>query len=153
MWLYWCIYTLSEIITVPNIGAKAKPNNEKNIIIKNCPLFTNIISEINNTQIDNTKDIYKVMTMYDLVSDNSSKTSESLWQYYRDEPFLDNNGAIADFPEGNNNSALFKFKAKMTDRTENDGTKNVKIRVPLKYLSNFYEFLQCHKLIVKLILL
>ena len=143
MWLYWCIYTLSEIITVPNIGAKAKPNNEKNIIIKNCPLFTNIISEINNTQIDNTKDIYKVMTMYDLVSDNSSKTSESLWQYYRDEPFLDNNGAIADFPEGNNNSALFKFKAKMTDRTENDGTKNVKIRVPLKYLSNFYEFLQC----------
>ena len=144
MWLYWCIYTLSEIITVPNIGAKAKPNNEKNIIIKNCPLFTNIISEINNTQIDNTNDIYKVMTMYDLVSDNSSKTSESLWQYYRDEPFLDNNGAIADFPEGNNNSALFKFKAKMTDRTENDGTKNVKIRVPLKYLSNFYEFLQCH---------
>ena len=144
MWLYWCIYTLSEIITVPNIGAEAKPNNEKNIIIKNCPLFTNIISEINNTQIDNTKDIYKVMTMYDLVSDNSSKTSESLWQYYRDEPFLDNNGAIADFPEGNNNSALFKFKAKMTDRTENDGTKNVKIRVPLKYLSNFYEFLQCH---------
>ena len=144
MWLYWCIYTLSEIITVPNIGAKAKPNNEKNIIIKNCPLFTNIISEINNTQIDNTKDIYKVMTMYDLVSDNSSKTSESLWQYYRDEPFLDNNGAIADFPEGNNNSALFKFKAKMTHRTENDGTKNVKIRVPLKYLSNFYEFLQCH---------
>ena len=144
MWLYWCIYTLSEIITVPNIGAKAKPNNEKNIIIKNCPLFTNIISEINNTQIDNTKDIYKVMTMYDLVSDNSSKTSESLRQYYRDEPFLDNNGAIADFPEGNNNSALFKFKAKMTDRTENDGTKNVKIRVPLKYLSNFYEFLQCH---------
>ena len=144
MWLYWCIYTLSEIITVPNIGAKAKPNNEKNIIIKNFPLFTNIISEINNTQIDNTKDIYKVMAMYDLVSDNSSKTSESLWQYYRDEPFLDNNGAIADFPEGNNNSALFKFKAKMTDRTENDGTKNVKIRVPLKYLSNFYEFLQCH---------
>ena len=84
------------------------------------------------------------MAMYDLVGDNSSKTSESLWQYYRDEPFLDNNGAIADFPEGNNNSPLFKFKAKMTERTENDGTKNVKIRVPLKYLSNFYEFLQCH---------
>ena len=80
--------------------------------------------------------------MYDLVSDNSSKTSESLWQYYRDEPFLDNNGAIADFPEGNNNSALFKFKAKMTDRTENDGTKNVKIRVPLKYLSNFWRALE-----------
>ena len=34
----------------------------------------------------------------------------------------------------NNNSASFKFKANI-GRLENDGTKNVKIRVPLKYLS------------------
>ena len=26
-------------------------------------------------------------------SDNYSKTSESLWQYYRDEPALDNNNS------------------------------------------------------------
>ena len=40
--------------------------------------------EINNAQIDNAKDI--VMTMYNLIeySDNYSKTSESLWHYYRD---------------------------------------------------------------------
>ena len=38
------------------------------------------------------------MPMYNLIqySDNYSRTSTS-WQYCRDEPFLDNNGAIADF--------------------------------------------------------
>ena len=39
------------------------------------------------------------MPMYNLTeySDKYSKTSESLWQYCTDEPFLDNDGAIADF--------------------------------------------------------
>ena len=84
------------------------------------------------------------MTMYNLIehSDNYSKTSGSLWQYYRDEPFLDNNGAIADFLADNNNSASFKFKTKIAGRSGNDGTKNVKIRVPLKYLSNFWRTLE-----------
>ena len=50
--------------------------------------------------------------MHNLIeySDNYSKTFGSLWQYYRDEPFLNNNGAIADFPTDNNNSAWFIFK-------------------------------------------
>ena len=91
------------------------------MIIKNCAPFTDCISEINNTQIDNAKGIDEVMPMYNLI-----KTSGSLWQYYRDETFLDDNGAIADFPAGNNNSALFKFKTKIADRTGNDGTKNFK---------------------------
>ena len=36
------------------------------------------------------------MPMHNLIeySDNSSKTSGSLWQYYKDEPFLYANGAI-----------------------------------------------------------
>ena len=91
------------------------------------------MSEINNTQIDNSKDIDIVMPMYNLIEyNNYSKTSGSLWHYYRDEPFLDN-GAIADLPGDNNNSALFKLKIKIAGRTGNDGTQNVKIRVPLKY--------------------
>ena len=42
--------------------------------------FTNCISEINNTQIDNTKDIDMVMLMYNLIeySDNYLKTFGSL---------------------------------------------------------------------------
>ena len=79
------------------------------------------------------------MSIYKLIeySDNYSKTSGSLWQYYRDEPFLAN-GAIADVPANKNNSAFFKFKTEISGRTGNDGTKNVKIRVLLKYLSNFW---------------
>ena len=51
----------------------------------------------------------------------------SLWQYYRDEPALNNAGNIIDFPanynnsNNNNNSILFKFKEKITRPTENDG--------------------------------
>ena len=69
------------------------------------------------------------MPMYNLIeySDNYSKTSGSLWNYYRDEPHLNANGAIADFPAGNNNSASFKFKAKIAGRTGNDGTKMLKL--------------------------
>ena len=50
-----------------------------------------------------------VMPIYNLIkySDNYSKTSGSLWQYYRDEPFIDNNGNIIDIPDGPD-SASFK---------------------------------------------
>ena len=56
------------------------------------------------------------MPMYNLIeySDAYSKTSESLWQYYRDKPALDNNNNIIDFPANNNNSISFKFKQQMT---------------------------------------
>ena len=50
--------------------------------------------------------------------------------------FLDTS-AIADFLANKKNSASFKFKTKIADRTGKDGTKNVRIRVPLKYFSNF----------------
>ena len=42
-------------------------------------------------------------------SGNYSKTSGSLWQYFRNDPALAN-GAIVDFPPANKNSASFSFK-------------------------------------------
>ena len=59
----------------------------KGVAFKNCSPFTNCISEFNNTQIDNCKDIDIVMPMYNLIqySENYAKTSGSLWQSYRDE--------------------------------------------------------------------
>ena len=71
-------------ITVPNTGTAANLNNRKNIIIKNCAPFSDCISEINNAQIDNAKDIDIVMPIYNSIeySDNYSKTSGSLLQYY-----------------------------------------------------------------------
>ena len=47
-------------------GADANNRNKKEIF-KNCAPFTNCISEINNTQIDNAKDIDIVMPMYNLI--------------------------------------------------------------------------------------
>ena len=48
---------MSVTIIVPNTAAAgAAENNRKNIIIKNCAPFTNCISKINHTQIDNAKD-------------------------------------------------------------------------------------------------
>ena len=57
-------------------------NANKKVIFKNCFPFTNCISEINNTRVDNAKDIDIVLLMYRLIeySDNYSKTSASLWQ-------------------------------------------------------------------------
>ena len=61
-------------------AAAAVNNDDKKVIFKNCAPFTNCISEINNTQIDNAKDIDIVMPMYNLIecSDNDAKTSGSL---------------------------------------------------------------------------
>ena len=96
---------------------------------------------INNTQIDNTKDNDVVKPVYSLIeySDNYSKTSGRFWQCHRDEPALSDASAVDNFP---GNSTLFKFKQNITGATGNDGTKNIEIMVPLKYLSNFSRILE-----------
>ena len=55
-------------------------NNGKNVIFKNYAPFTDCISEINDTQIDNAKDIDIVMPMHNLIEyrDNYFNTSGSL---------------------------------------------------------------------------
>ena len=123
-------------------GAAANNTNKK-VIFKNCAPFTNCISEINNTQIDNAKDIDIVMPMYNLIeySDNYAKTTRSLWQYCRDITARNNNNEIIVF-DVNNPTDSFKFKAKITGQTGNNGTKDVEIMVSLKYLSNFWRTLE-----------
>ena len=80
------------IITIAMAGdddaAKWFDERDKGVIFKNCVPFTKCIRRINNTDIDNAQDIDIVMPMYNLIeySDNYSKTSGSLWQYYKDDP-------------------------------------------------------------------
>ena len=70
------------IITGAGDDAAVRPADErdKGVIFKNCTPFINGISEINNTQIDNAKDIDIVMPMYNLIEyrDNYAKASGSL---------------------------------------------------------------------------
>ena len=132
-------------ISVNNTAAQgAAPNNiNKKVIFKNCAPFTNCISEINNMQIGNAKDIDIVMPMYNLIeySDNYAKTTGSLWQYCKDIPARNANDDIIIFADGNTTDS-FNFKVKITGRTENDGAKDVEIMAALKYLSNFWRTLE-----------
>ena len=78
------------------------------------------------------------MSIYNLIeySENYLKTYVSLCQYYRDKLFINNNEVITNVPD-NPDATSFKSKEKLTGHTGNDGTKDVQIIVPLKYLSNF----------------
>ena len=137
---------VKENITVNNTVAEgaAANNAAKKVILKNCAPFTNCISKINNTEIDNAQYIDIVMSMYNLIeyNDNYSKTSGSLRQYFKDIPPVNNAGNIVDFTATNTTDS-FKFKTKITGQTNNDGEINgVEIMVPLKYLSNFWRTLE-----------
>ena len=94
------------------------------MVFKNCAPFTKCISEINNTQVDNAKDIDIVMPVYNLIeySYNYSKASGILWQCCKDIPAADNNNVVVNFAE-NNLTDSFNFKVKMTGQTGDDGTK------------------------------
>ena len=71
-------------ITIAEAGddaaARQADERDKVVVFKNCAPFTNYISEINNTQADNAKDIDIVMSMYNLIeySNKYAKTSGSL---------------------------------------------------------------------------
>ena len=85
------------------------------------------------------------MPMYNLIeySDNYSNTSGSLWQFTRDESPLNNNVNPDDVSV--NNSSSFKYKSNVfrsLTAAANEVFKNVKIAVPLKYLSNFWRSLE-----------
>ena len=129
---------VSRTITITRAGtddaAKRLDEKNKGVIFKIFTPFTDCISKVNNTQIDNAKYIVVLMPVYNLIeySDNYSKTSGSLWQYYRDDP----NDNIT-------KSESFRFKIKRAGKTPAAGNiKDVEIAVLLKYLSNFWRTLE-----------
>ena len=83
---------MSGTITITGPGADDAINGldewNKKVILKNCKPFIDCTRKINNTQIDHSKDLVAVMPIYNLIecSHNFSKTSGSLWQYYRHDP-------------------------------------------------------------------
>ena len=105
-------------------------NANRKVIFKSCAIFTDFISEINNTQIDNSKDIHVVIPMYNLIeySDIYSNALGSLCQYHRDELALNNAGTVIDFLADKNESFSFKFKEKITGQTGAGSTKDVYLR-------------------------
>ena len=84
------------------------------------------------------------MPMYNLIEygDNYSDTSGSLWQFKRDEQNM-NDGNPANITA--TDSSSFKYKSslfKPVTAVDKGVLKDVKIAVPLKYLSKFWRFLE-----------
>ena len=133
-----CDYSDAYISVTGNITAT--PNNVvTQVLFKNCAPFKDCRTEINDTFVDYADFINITMPMYNLIeySDNYSDTSGSLWQFKRDE--IINNANVTN----DNNASSSKYKANLIGNTENSGRKNeVKIAVPLKYLSNFWRSLE-----------
>ena len=71
---------------------------------------------MNNTQVDDTKDLHVAMPIYNLTkcSYNYSETSGSWWKSCTDEP--DGNTKV---------SISFEFKSRFTNNTGNAGTVDV----------------------------
>ena len=122
LWDYADSYILVKgTITITGAGnndiARQVDEIDKGITFKNCAPFIKCINRVNNTETDNAKDIDILMPMYNLTeySDNYSKTSGSLRQYYKDDP----NNNLTD-------SELFKYKVKITGKTPDDGNTMLK---------------------------
>ena len=141
-------------VTAPGVNNNANNIRDKRnrpVILKNNAPFVSCITRINGELIEDADDLDIVMSMYNLLeySKNYRKTIGSLYNYYRDE--------LCDDADDNNfdsikvvNSNTFKYKNKITGNTYNvdagaqgydvnkNGTQEVELAIPLKYLGNFW---------------
>ena len=129
-----CDYVKAYILVDGTIRGTGGNNNTR-LALKNCAPFTKCNLEINDEHVDTAR-LYLIE-----YSDNYQDSSATLYQYKRDEPPEAN--AIDDLTA--NNSSLFKYKVSLLgDRNVVGGIVrlNVKVVVPLKYLSNFFRSLE-----------
>ena len=144
-------------VTAPGVNNNADNMRDKRnrpLILKNNAPFVSCIARINGELIEDADDLDIVMSMYNLLeySKNYRKTIGLLYNYCRDE--------LSDDADDNNfdninvvNSNTFKYKNKITGNTYNvnagvqgydvnkNGTQEVELAIPLKYLSNFWRAL------------
>ena len=144
-------------VTAPGVNNNANNIRDKRnrpVILKNNAPFVSCITRINGELIEDADDLDIVMFMYNLLeySKNYRKTIGSLYNYYRDE--------LSDDADDNNfdnikvvNSNTFKYKNKIIGNTYNvnagadgydvnkNGTQEVELAIPLKYLGNFWRAL------------
>ena len=141
-----CDYAEAYILVDGTIRATNAVNDTR-LALKNCAPFIKCNLEINDEHVDTAENLDIVMPMYNLIeySDNYQDSSATLYQYKRDEP-----------PEANatddltaDNSSSFKYRINLLGNvTEIAGDAagvrrlNVKVAVPLKYLSNFFRSLE-----------
>ena len=130
-------------------------NDATRVAIKNCHPFTRASFKRNNEQVDTADNLDLTMNLYNMLeySDNYADTTGSLYKYKRPEP-RDNNDNIVNLGTA---SSSFKYQSGLvqkqltTPNSENIPAntdpnfanarriwKNIKIVIPLKYISNFF---------------
>ena len=139
-----CDY-VEEYILVDGTIRATNAVNATRLALKNCAPFTKCNIEINDEHVDTAENLDIARPKYNLIeySDNYQDSSATLYQYKRDEPPDNNVNLTAD------NSTSFKYKVNLLgniDAANPDNARlgglNVKIVVPLKYLSNFFRSLE-----------
>ena len=159
--------TITVTAPLANNGANnIRDKRNRPVILKNNAPFVSFITRINGELIEDADDLDIVMSMYNLLeySANYRKTIGSLYNYYRDE--------LSDDADDNNfnnikvvNSNTFKYKNKIIGTTydvdaripnpvgvgqidnpiynvNKNGTQEVELVIPLKYLGNFWRALK-----------
>ena len=146
-------------ITVTAHGANNGVNNIRDkrnrpLILKNNAPFVSCITRINGELIEDANDLDIVIPMYNLLEyiKNYRKAIGSLYNYYRDE--LSDDADVNNFDNIKvENSNTFKYKNKITGNTYNvnagvndddvnkNGTEEIELAIPLKYLGNFWRAL------------
>ena len=137
-----CHYADAYILVDGTIRGTGDNNNTR-LALKNCAPFEKCNLEINDEHANTAENLDIVMSMYNLIeySGNYEDSSATCYQYKRDKPPEAN--AVANLTADNSNS--FKYKISfLGDRNVVGGIVrlNVKIVVPLKYLSNFFRSLE-----------
>ena len=132
-----CDYSDAYSLVKGNIAVTGGDVNTK-VAFKNCALFEECRTEINETFVDETEHVNIAIPMYNLIgySHNYSETSGSLWQFKRDKIEGDVDLTVDDNHIPNN---LSSFKYKSNFITNRNG---VKIAAPLKYSSNFWRSIE-----------
>ena len=137
-----CDYAEVYILVDGKIRAANAVNNNTRLTLKNSAPFTKCNLEINDEHVDTAENLDTVMSMYNVIeySDNYRDSSATFYQCKQDEPpaILANNLAT-------NTSSSFKYKVDLLGNPvvdNNIATLNVKVVVPLKYLSNFFRSLE-----------
>ena len=141
-----CDYAEAYILVDGTIRA-TNALNATRLALKNCAPFTKCNLEVNGEHVDTAETLDIVMPMYNLIeySDNYQDSSATLYQYKRDEPPEDD--AVADLTADNSDSLKYKIKLlgnipQVNPDAARVGRLNVKVVVPLKYLSNFFRSLE-----------
>ena len=155
---FLCDYSGAYTLVTGNIKVQ-NGNDATRVAIKNCHPFTRASFKLNNKQVDTADNLDLTMNLYNMLeySDNYADTTGSLYQYKRSEP-RDANGNVVSL---DTTLSSFKYQSGLVPKqltapnSENVPAntdpnfanarkiwKNIKIVVPLKYISNFFRNLE-----------